>query len=173
MPPDSRLDSAAPLPALPSAFIGRAETVRGLLAAVARTRLLTLTGVGGVGKTRLAIETARSLCVAEDVEVAFVDLAPLRDPLQVVPAAAAALAVREEPGREPLASIVAALGERRVILLLDNREHLLDASAALAGALIAACPRLNILATSRERLRIDGEHVYEVAPLELPDAMPY
>ena len=131
--------------------------------------LLTLTGPGGVGKTRLALAVAHDVAGAFADGVVFVDLAPLADPALVLPAVAQALGVRR--GRRPAARRAAArasCGPRQLLLLLDNCEHLLAAAAELAADLLAACPALQVLATSRAPLRLRGEHELPVEPLALP-----
>ena len=161
----------APLPVPPNRLIGRDEEVA-TAAALLRdpaVRLLTLTGAGGSGKTRLAIETANQLRPDFPDGVVFVDLAPLADPGLVAGAVAAGLRVRERPG-QPLTEILGkALDTRRLLLLLDNFEHLLPA-AAIVGGLLAVAPGLNILATSRARLELAVEHELLVLPLAVPDA---
>src|SRR5262249_11041615 len=150
-------------------LIGRA----GVAAAVARlvrrggTQLLVLTGPGGVGKTRLAIEVASQ--VADDFPdgVAFADLAPLRDPGFVLGAVARQLGV-DERDATPLASLLgAALRDRRMLVVLDNFEHVLDARDAVVG-LLEACPGVVALVTSRTALRVRAGREYQVAPLALP-----
>ncbi|CAA9574607.1 MAG: hypothetical protein AVDCRST_MAG59-3944 [uncultured Thermomicrobiales bacterium] len=130
-------------------------------------RLLTLTGPGGVGKTRLALAAAASEDAFAD-GVAFVDLAPVADPALVASAVARAVGAREAADEPLLASVQAFLRGQEVLLVLDNFEHLLDA-AVVPSALIAACPDLTVLVTSRARLHLTGEHAYPVAPLALPD----
>ncbi len=161
-------DSVGALPRVPvplSSFVGRARElaeVQGLLGAV---RLLTLTGAAGVGKTRLALEVANN---AED-EVAFVELAPLADGDLVFHAVASSLGVQEQPQRSLLQSLASALQARRLLLVLDNCEHLLAACAELASTLLRASPQLRLLATSREPLSIGGEVIWPVPALSLPD----
>jgi len=134
-------------------------TVRNLLAA---QRLVTLTGPGGTGKTRLAHQAAAEALVPADGRVAFADgvwlveLAALTDPALVPQAVASALGVRQEASRPLLATLTDALRPRRLLLLLDNCEHLLDACARLADTLLLACPHLQVLATSREALELAG-----------------
>jgi predicted ATPase len=137
-----------------SSFVGRARELVEVKRLLAGTRLLTLTGPGGVGKTRLAIQVARDL----DGEEMFADgvcvaaLAPLADPALVPQTTAVALGVREEPGRALLQTLQASLRPRRLLLVLDNCEHLVEACAQLADTLLHACPLLTILATTRESL---------------------
>jgi predicted ATPase len=132
-------------------------------------RLLTLTGTGGVGKTRLALEAARaSLAEGHFPDgVAFVALAPLGDPALVVPTIERALGLREAEGQTSLEALREYLGEKRLLLVLDNLEHLLEASSEVAE-LIESCPALVVLVTSRAPLRIRGEQEWPVPPLELP-----
>ena len=130
--------------------------------------LLTLTGPGGVGKTRLALQ------VAADVEqhfaggVVWVDLAPLVDPGQVAATVAAALGLPLTPGRPALDELVARLRPQQTLLLVDNCEHVLAAAADLIGTLLTGCPALQVLATSRAPLRVRGEQMLPVPPLLVP-----
>ena len=132
-------------------------------------RLVTLVGPGGVGKTRLALRVAGDLIEAYADGLWLVELAPVSDPLLVSQAVAAALAVREQPGRALTATLADALRSRALMLVLDNCEHLVDACAQLCDALLGACPRLRVLATSRQPLGVSGETVSAVAPLDLPE----
>ncbi|HZO87057.1 MAG TPA: tetratricopeptide repeat protein [Chthonomonadaceae bacterium] len=132
-------------------------------------RLLTLTGCGGCGKTRLAIQAAADLLEAYPDGVWLVELAALSDPAQVPRMTALALGIREEPGRLLLGTLTEALAPRRLLLILDNCEHLIAACAALANTLLRACPRLQIVTTSREALGIAGETAWRVPPLAMPD----
>jgi len=139
-------------------------------------RLLTLTGVGGCGKTRLALQVAGGL-IGEGGEppaypegVWLAELAPLTEGGQVTATVAAALEVREQPGVALLTTLTTHLQNKTALLLLDNCEHLLDACAQLAETLLQRCPRLQILATSRERLNIAGEQAWPVPTLSLPTA---
>jgi non-specific serine/threonine protein kinase len=131
--------------------------------------LLTLTGTGGCGKTSLALELAHGQLDAFPAGVWFVDLAPLREPLLVPEAVAAALEIHDVGERSLVDTLVAVVAEQTALVLLDNCEHLIDASASLVFALLQACPNLRILATSREPLRVAGEVVWRVAPLKVPD----
>ena len=137
--------------------------------ALSATRLLTLTGVGGSGKTRLALEVARDLLEAYPDGVWLVELAPLSEEVLVPKAVAEALEVPERSAG-PLADTLAeVLRNRELLLVLDNCEHLLEASARLVDKLLDSCPRLSILATSREALRVEGEVRWPVPPLSVPE----
>ena len=135
----------------------------------AGARLLTLTGTGGAGKTRLALALAGELAGSYPHGVWLAALAPLADGALLPAAVAGALGVATGQGA-PLAALVDALRGRRLLLVLDNCEHLLDACAALTETLLAACPGLDVLATSRESLRVDGETIWRVPPMAVPAA---
>jgi predicted ATPase/DNA-binding SARP family transcriptional activator/DNA-binding CsgD family transcriptional regulator len=157
------------LPAPTTSFVGREHDLVGVKRALAMTRLLTLTGPGGSGKTRLALEVAANLAGAYPDGVRLVELAPLSEPGLVVGEVAGTLGVQERPG-EPLLDVLAdALRTRRMLLVLDNCEHLIDAVARLVGDLLRVCPDLRLLATSREALGVSGEVNLPVPPLSLPD----
>jgi predicted ATPase/DNA-binding CsgD family transcriptional regulator/DNA-binding XRE family transcriptional regulator len=151
-------------PPAASSFIGRARELALLPPLLRNERLLTLRGPGGAGKTRLALEATRHL----PGKTFFVDLAPLPAGSEIAPAVAAALELRPA-GTAPLAERLAAvIGERPLLLLLDNAEHVLPGCRALCSTLLAACPGLHLLVTSREELGLPGETVWPVAPLPLP-----
>ncbi|MFD1544214.1 BTAD domain-containing putative transcriptional regulator [Nonomuraea guangzhouensis] len=151
------------VPAQLTSFVGRAEELRRLATLLAGSRLVTLTGPGGTGKTRLAVEASGRM----PGEVCFVDLSPLSDGAQVAPAVAAALGLRESGPPED--RLVAALADRPVLVILDNCEHVVAGAAGLAHRLLAACPALRVLATSREALGITGEVLFPVGQLAVPD----
>ena len=134
-----------------------------------RGRLLTLTGVGGVGKSRLALRTGRQLERGFPDGVFLVELAPLNEPGLLPVAVGRGLGLGDERAGEPLRELAEHIGQRRKLLVLDNCEHLLSACAGLVAELLRACAGLRVLATSREPLRLEGEAVYQVPPLGLPD----
>lgn len=157
------------LPSSPTPLIGRdreLETLQDFLLDP-QTRLVTVTGPGGIGKTRLALEAARH--AADDVAdgVCFVSLAAIRDPQLVLPAIARTLEVDEFSGRPTLETLGQALRDRELLLVLDNFEQVIDAGAEV-GALLASCPRLTVLATSRQPLNVRGERIVATPPLAVP-----
>jgi non-specific serine/threonine protein kinase len=165
--------AAAPPPtALPhplTQLIGREHEVQDVAEQLSASRLVTLAGAGGVGKTRLAIEVARNRAGDFADGALFVPLASLADPALVPAFVAAALGLREEIAREPVEALVGWLSPRSVLLVLDNCEHLIEAAAQLTHALLSRCPTLRILATSRQRLGLIGEVVCRVPSLPAPD----
>jgi non-specific serine/threonine protein kinase len=157
------------LPAPLTSFIGRRQQIAELLRLLPSTRLLTLTGAGGCGKTRLALEVARHVRDTFPDGAWLADLSPIGEPALVAQTVAAVLDVRQSPGRSLVASMADQLRGRRTLLLLDNCEHVIATSAELAETLLRASPGLTILATSREALGIAGEMTWRVPSLTLPD----
>jgi predicted ATPase/DNA-binding SARP family transcriptional activator len=157
------------LPVQFTSFVGRERELEELTRLLPETPLLTLTGVGGCGKTRLALEAARSALPRFREGIHLVELAGLTKPEFVPNAVAAAVATPQPSERAVLESLAVRLRAQALLLVLDNCEHVLDACAELAGRLLSACPQLRILATSREPLGLDGELVYRVAPLSLAE----
>lgn len=163
--------SALPQSNLPQAltsFIGREKEIAEIRHWLTSTRLLTLTGAGGCGKTRLALQVAGTLQGEYPGGVRLVELAPLGDQALVAQAMAKALAIETLPGRDIVETLAEWLAPRRMVLVLDNAEHVLEACASLANSLLRRCAHLVIVATSRERLRIDGELTYRVPSLSVP-----
>lgn len=157
------------LPRPVSSFIGRDTEATEVGRLVATTPLTTLVGPGGVGKTRLAIRIAHEAMADLPDAAWFVDLAPVRDPDLVPTRVAEVLGIPEQPGRPTLDYIVDALQSRRALVVLDNCEHLVDSCAAVSDTLMQRCPDLHVLATSREPLRVEGEHLFRLAPLATPE----
>jgi non-specific serine/threonine protein kinase len=153
------------LPAPMSTFIGRAHELAHAGELLRTARLVTFSGIGGIGKTRLAVEAGYAAMGAYPDGIAFVDLAPVSLPAHVARAVARAIGVREVPGRAIDELIAGTLGAGRRLLILDNCEHLVAHCAEVADRLLRACPELTILATSREPLRVDGEHLFSVPPM--------
>jgi predicted ATPase/class 3 adenylate cyclase len=157
------------LPAPVSPLVGRELEIAEVARLLERTRLLTLTGAGGVGKTRLALRVAMELLERFPDGAWLVELAPPADPQLVPQSVARVLSVRERPGRPLTETLAEQLCSRRLLLVLDNCEHVIQACAALAQTLLRACPDLTILATSRESLGIGGEVAWRVPSLAVPD----
>ena len=155
------------LRAATTSFIGRESEVAELQAAVKAHRLVTLTGVGGVGKTRLAVEVAARLADEFPDGVWFFDLAAIADPAAVPDAVAAVLGIIQQPGKSVAKSVAAALEGRVRLLVFDNCEHVLDAAAGLVEAILAASATVTILATSREGLRLADEQLWPVPSLDV------
>src|SRR3954451_7385983 len=159
----------SPLPADVTSFVGRRSEVKEVRRLLSVARLVTLTGIGGVGKTRLALRVAREMERAFEDGVFLVELAPLQDPALLPHTVSDALAVPERSAREPVTVLADYLQGRQILLVLDNCEHVLEAAADLADRVLRAAPEVRVLATSRQVLRIAGEHVYPVPPLPTPD----
>jgi predicted ATPase len=156
-----------PLPAPATPLIGRERERAEVARAVAASRLVTLTGVGGTGKTRLALQVARDLAGDFADGVAFIDLAPVRDPALLATTVARALGLTPASAEAAEAHLAEALRDRELLLVADNLEHLID-EAPLLGRVLAAAPGLRVLATSRIPLRLYGEHTLRVPPMPLP-----
>ena len=159
------------LPSQATSFVGRTVQLAELRALVSGgARLVTITGPGGIGKSRLALQAAADALDGTGDGAWLVELAPVGEPELVTRTAAAALGVREEPGRPVLDALIDAVGGRDLLLILDNAEHVLSAVAELADAFIRLCPRVCLLVTSREPLGISGEHIFRVPGLTVPPA---
>jgi predicted ATPase/DNA-binding CsgD family transcriptional regulator len=156
------------LPASLTSFIGRGRELTRVGRAADSGRLVTLVGPGGVGKSRLALEAARLRLPHHSDGIWLVDLAPLADPLLIPRAIASVLGIIEGPRRSLEAALERVLRERDLLLILDNCEHLIEACAGLVERLMQTCPRLHVVATSREPLAIGGEQLLEVSPLAVP-----
>jgi predicted ATPase/class 3 adenylate cyclase/DNA-binding CsgD family transcriptional regulator len=157
------------LPAQLTSFVGRVASMVELRGLLADNRLVTLTGAGGAGKTRLAIQVAAGVAPEYRDGVSYVDLAPVTHEAVVPVAVARALGLPDQPGRSTMETLTKFVGDRQTLMVLDNCEHLLDASASLAAELLAVCPGLQILATSREPTGVPGEVTFTVPSLSLAD----
>jgi predicted ATPase/DNA-binding CsgD family transcriptional regulator len=165
-----RLDN---LPTLLSTFIGRENEIAGLKQLLLQNRLVTLTGVGGSGKTRLAIKLANEVRDKFEQGILFIRFASLSDHELVPQAVASTLGVREQKKQTIVDGLIEHLKNQRSLLIFDNCEHLIDACAKLAKEILQACPNIKILATSREPLNIPGEVIRTVPPLSLPERQPW
>jgi len=162
-------DTPNNLPQQATSFIGRERELAELQRLLARTRLLTLTGSGGCGKTRLGLQLAADFLERFPDGVRLVELAPLADPGLMPQAVASVLGLKDEPGKPIVQTLTNYLKDKRLLLLLDNCEHLLGACAQLVNTLVRLCPQVTLLASSREALGIAGEQAYRVPSLSLPD----
>jgi predicted ATPase len=160
------------LPAQTTPFVGREKELVQIKQCLAKHRLVTLTGSGGIGKTRMAIQAAREVVAEYPQGVWLAELAPVADPRLVLQAVAAVWDVREEQGRPLQVTLADYLREKTLLLVPDNCEHVIDASSQLVGTLLQRCPGLRILATSREALGVEGEFVVRVPSLSLPPTGP-
>ncbi|MFC5729335.1 MULTISPECIES: ATP-binding protein [Nocardioides] len=162
-------DASSSLPAELTAFVGRRHDRAEVRRLLSESRLVTLTGLGGVGKTRLALQVASELQRFVRDGVWFVPLGELSDPRLIADATAAVLGIHDRSGQFGVIRLAEQLRRLELLLVLDNCEHLIEDCAVLADTLLRTCPRLRILATSREALRIGGEAIRPVAPLSVPD----
>jgi len=158
------------LPAQLATFIGRERELSGLRGLVGSSRLVTLTGAGGAGKTRLGLQVAAELLDGSGDGVWLVELAAVADEDAVAPAICRALGIATQPGRAVPETVLDALALQDVLIVLDNCEHLIGACAKTADAIVRRCPGVRLVATSREPLGIGGEMIYRVPPLSLPGA---
>ena len=160
--------SANNLPVAGTDLVGREQAVRELQDRLSAYRMVTLTGPGGIGKSRLALETAHRMLAQGRSDVWLIELASLSDPDLLPSAVATGLGLRIGTADLSAEVVARGIGQRSLLLLLDNCEHVVDAAARLAEAVVQLCPHATILATSREVLRIDGEYIYSVPPLDVP-----
>jgi len=159
---------ATNLPTALSTFVGRGAELTQLEVAARHSRLLTLTGPAGVGKSRVAVELAGRLAPAHADGVWFIELADVSDPARVPQQVLSVLRIPESPGCDAMESLVGSLAHRDALVVLDNCEHLVAAAATLTATLLGACPALRVLVTSREPLRVPGEATWVVPPLPVP-----
>jgi len=157
------------LPAEVSSLVGRGPQIAAVLDGLRASRVVTLTGPGGCGKTRLALRAAALAADGFEDGARLVELASLTDPALVPVAVAGALGVPEQDAGDPMAGVVRALANRELLIVLDNCEHVLGAAGRAAVMLAGQCPRVRIMTTSRERLDVPGEFVFPVPPLGLPE----
>ncbi|MFG1661447.1 BTAD domain-containing putative transcriptional regulator [Micromonospora chersina] len=164
--PRSQKSFKAP-PAVVNTFIGREVELQAVSRALAKARLVTLTGVGGVGKTRMVLEWAARHPGPENQ--AWVELTSVRDPAQVASAFLDAVGVSDPLGTSPTEALITILQSRRLLLIVDNCEHVIEEAAKFVTQVLRACPQVRVIATSRERLAVEGEMVITVSPLSAPD----
>ena len=157
------------LPQQGTSFIGREREIDEVKAMLGDTRLVTLLGMGGLGKTRLSLQVAAEQMALYPDGVWFLDLSPLRDAALVVSETARVLDVPEEPGRPMVQALCSHLKTKRVLLILDNCEHLIKPAADMAHAIVKAAPNVRMIASSREALHVPGEKAYPILPLQVPD----
>ncbi len=156
------------LPASLGTFIGRVSELQEVRGLIEGSRLVTLTGAGGSGKTRLALQAAAEFLDGSGEGVWLVELAPVSDPDRVADVIIEALQIRYEPGLAPADNLLRVLRDQRALIVLDNCEHLVDSVAKLVDSLLRSCPKVHLVVTSREPLGVDGEEVYRVRSLSLP-----
>jgi predicted ATPase len=162
-------ESVHGFPVALTSFVGRAPAVDEIADQLGQDRLVTVTGPGGAGKTRLAAEVAKQVVGRFADGVWLAELAAVQDPLQVPAAVATALGIRDLPSIAAADALARALARRQLLLVLDNCEHVIGAAAELCGRLLLGADDVRVLATSREPLRIAGEVRYRLGPLTLPD----
>jgi predicted ATPase len=152
-----------------TSFIGREREIAEVRQELTEHRLVTLTGSGGTGKTRLSLQVAAEVLDHFEQGVWFVELAPLVDPDLISQSILSVMGISEQPGKVPLDVLKEYLHDKKTLLVLDNCEHLIEASAKVANTLLNAAPHLRVLASSREALGVRGEVAYHVPSLSLPD----
>ena len=168
IPPSLQADPPTNLPSPITPLVGREQELAELPDVIGAHRLVTLTGAGGIGKTQLALEAARRILKNFADGAWIVELAPTTDPALVPSAIARALGVAPDSDRSPIDQLVPILELKQLLLLIDNCEHLIEGAAAVAETLLRGAPMLHILATSREPLAAEGEHIFRVKPLTVP-----
>lgn len=160
-------DQSHKLPTSLKRMVGRNETVETISAHLLAERFVTIVGPGGIGKTTVAVSVVHALLENFDGAVHFFDLGPLNDPL-LVPSAVASMLGLLVQSNDPIPSLISFLRDKRVLVLLDSCEHVIETAAALTERIFEGAPQVHILATSRESLRVEGEHVYQLSPLDIP-----
>ena len=170
VPPPADARTHVDIPRRASSFVGREQEVRRVLSALGEGPLVTLTWIGGVGKTRLALEAAGSAQERVGDGIWLCELAPLDDGAAVGHAVAAVLRLQQQQGLSIDATVIEYLRTRALLLIVDNCEHVLDAAAELIDQIVRHCPRVSVLSTSREALGIEGERIVSVPPLAVEDA---
>ena len=166
---ERRLGGRPGLPAEVSSLVGRGPQIAAILDSLRAGRVVTLTGPGGCGKTRLALRVATLAAGSFNDGAWLVELASLTDPALVPASVAEAMGVPEHDAANPIAGVARALADRELLIVLDNCEHVLGSASRVVVMLAGQCPRVRILTTSRERLDVPGEFVFPVPPLELPE----
>ena len=156
------------LPAEATTFVGRRRELGEIKKKLTSARLVSLVGAGGVGKTRLALRVGTELARSFADGAWLVELGEVSDPAVVSDAVLAALDLRDQAGAKPMEILMSYLRERRLLLVIDNCEHLLEAAAQLVSDVLRAAPDVQVITTSREPLQVAGEHVVPVPPLDLP-----
>jgi predicted ATPase len=169
LPPTTAPADVHNLPLALTRMVGREEAVAALVARLSRERLVTIVGPGGIGKTTVALTVAERMMASSEHGIWLVDLAPLGDP-RLVPGAVATVLGLEIRADDPLPGLVASLKDKRMLLLLDNCEHVIDAVASLAAPFLSGAPGIRMLATSRELLGVSGEREYRLGPLTSPQS---